>query len=364
VNEKFSNRDLVHRSYHAFGTFINHFQHHACTSIDYQRKGYQYSIANGDIIFAGYCGDVIIYYRLLIGHPLDDTYAQSQSYLDFVVRAKDQDTADNLIVSQQTILHLQGKTVHPTSFSSAQYDEESHVAHMQSILMKLPLHWYYIMKLRSLYLFEDYRAALEMAQKSAALLHFSAGLLQVAEHYFYDALTLATLYPEATVSAQTTYWELLTTHQAQMHVWAVHALDNFAHKHLLIAAEIAGLSGHLLEALDLYDQAIMAATAAAYTQNAALANELAAKLYLQLGRRKAARAYVRDAHYGYVQWGALAKVKQLEEQHPHLLARPATPSTALTTAHAAATPHRRHGRNRQPQRPGCPQRTEGFASNF
>src|SRR5262249_17208484 len=53
----------------------------------------------------------------------------------------------------------------------------------------------------------------------------------------------------------------------------------------------------------------------------------------------AAQAYVRDAHYGYMEWGALAKVKQLEELYLHLLARPATPSAALTTAYAAATPH-------------------------
>src|SRR5262249_55557385 len=114
VNEKISSRDLIYRSYHAFGTFINHFRHHARMNIDYLRKGYQYSIENGDIILAGYCGNVIIYYLLLMGYPLDDTYPQSQSYLDFVLRAKDQDTADNLIVSQQAILHLQGKTVHST----------------------------------------------------------------------------------------------------------------------------------------------------------------------------------------------------------------------------------------------------------
>ena len=81
----------------------------------------------------------------------------------------------------------------------------------------------------------------------------------------------------------------------------------------------------------LYDTAVTLATENGYHGEAALANELAGRFYLATGRRKVARLYLGDAIRGYRQWGAAAKVQQLEGKYGDLLAQPAE-SQAATEA--------------------------------
>ena len=49
-----------------------------------------------------------------------------------------------------------------------------------------------------------------------------------------------------------------------------------------------------------------------YVNEEALAYELAADFILPEDNSDLAHYYLRDAHYAYVRWGALAKVKDLE----------------------------------------------------
>ena len=77
--------------------------------------------------------------------------------------------------------------------------------------------------------------------------------------------------------------------------------------------------GKSSQAADLYDRAITGAKEHKYIQEEALANELAARFYLDLGKDKIAQVYMTEAYYGYVRWGATAKVLDLETQYPQLL---------------------------------------------
>ena len=53
-----------------------------------------------------------------------------------------------------------------------------------------------------------------------------------------------------------------------------------------------GVLGEKLEAIELYDRAIAGAKENGYIQDEALANELAAKFYLDWGKEKVAASYV------------------------------------------------------------------------
>ncbi|MEO0934691.1 MAG: PAS domain S-box protein, partial [Cyanobacteria bacterium J06641_2] len=75
-----------------------------------------------------------------------------------------------------------------------------------------------------------------------------------------------------------------------------------------------------LTAIDLYEQAITGAKNNGYLQEEALANELAAKFYLEWGKEKVAAGYMQEAYYCYARWGAKAKTDDLEKHYPQLLA--------------------------------------------
>jgi len=50
-----------------------------------------------------------------------------------------------------------------------------------------------------------------------------------------------------------------------------------------------------------------------------LANELYARFWLARGRQKVAAVFMAEARSDYAQWGAAAKVKDLERKYPDLL---------------------------------------------
>jgi len=118
--------------------------------------------------------------------------------------------------------------------------------------------------------------------------------------------------------------------------WADNSPDNFLHKYLLVEAEIARISDKHFETIELYDQAIEAAIKSELIQNEALANELAAKFWLEKGKAEFAQLYLKKAHYGYQQWGATRKVADLEAKYPQLLAQTRVTGidTTATTTYA------------------------------
>ena len=94
---------------------------------------------------------------------------------------------------------------------------------------------------------------------------------------------------------------------------------NHLHKWYLIEAEKQRVLGNKAEAMDLYDKAISGAKENEYIQEEALANELAARFYLDWGKEKVAAGYMQEAYYCYSRWGAKAKVTDLETRYPQLL---------------------------------------------
>jgi hypothetical protein len=91
--------------------------------------------------------------------------------------------------------------------------------------------------------------------------------------------------------------------------------ENFLHKHLLISAEIAKISGNNADVL--YSKAIEAAQENEYIQIEALSCELAAGYYLRKDK-EITNKYISDSYYCFIKWGASLKVGTMKLQHPFL----------------------------------------------
>ena len=90
------------------------------------------------------------------------------------------------------------------------------------------------------------------------------------------------------------------------------------------------------EALELYDLAISAAKVNGSLEEEALANELAAKFYLDWGKEKMAVGYMQAAYNCYAQWGAKAETERLKQDYFELL-RPILQQTAINLGQTLAT---------------------------
>src|SRR6202043_2179944 len=115
-------------------------------------------------------------------------------------------------------------------------------------------------------------------------------------------------------------------------IWARNCPDNFENRATLVSAEIARIQGRELEAEHLYEQAVRSAHENGFVHNEAIANELAAHFYAARGFEKIAHAYLQDARYGYLRWGADGKVRQLDQLYPHMEKEPVPGPTSTIGA--------------------------------
>jgi PAS domain S-box-containing protein len=120
-----------------------------------------------------------------------------------------------------------------------------------------------------------------------------------------------------------------------MNYWAENTPVNFQYKDDLAAAERCRMLGQTYEAMELYDLAIQGAVENGGIEAEALVNEIAAKFYLEIGKKKIAKAYMTDAYFSYDRSGDTAKAQYLEKQYPELIF--ATPKNADYSEPVAAS---------------------------
>ena len=178
--------------------------------------------------------------------------------------------------------------------------------------------WYWICKLRARFIGGDYATALDAASRAQRLLSMSLTIMAAADYHFYSALSHAAFCDSVPAAQRTSNLEALAAHHRQLASWATACPENFEDRAALVGAEMARIEGRVLEAEQLYEQAIRSAHNNGFVQNEAIAYEVAARFYAARGFQKFADAYVREARYCYQRWGADGKVAQLDQVYPHL----------------------------------------------
>jgi PAS domain S-box-containing protein len=303
--------------YHLLGT-VTVWTQPISSAIDFMRATFRTAIETGDLAFACYGMSQPITGLLLRNDPLDAVWRESEMALDFARKVKYGDVADIIRSQQRFIATMQGRTTTFSTFSDAQFDEAKFEAQLTGDRMPLMIFWYWMLKLKARFLSGDYAEALAVAGKVKLLLWTSAAQIQLLDYFYYTALTVAALYENASADEQTDWRNLLTAHREHLGEWAENYPPTFGDKHALVSAELARTEGRDLDAMRLYEEAVRAARENGFVQNEGVANELAAQFYLKRGIEKVAHSYLRDARYCYLRWGALGKVKQLDQRYPHL----------------------------------------------
>ena len=197
-------------------------------------------------------------------------------------------------------------------------------------LLSLAECWYWIRKLQARLFAGDHVSALDASLKAQRLLWTSPSFLETMEYHFYSALSHAASCDSAFSDRHRQCLEALAAHHRQLEMWAGNCPENFENRVALIGAEIARIEGRGLDAEHLYEQAIRSAHENGFIHNEALANEFAARFYAARGFEKIARVYLRDARDGYLRWGAIGKVQQLDKLYPHIRPEEPTPTLAGT----------------------------------
>ena len=321
LSNKINNPLQKCRNYFILATFINHWHKHIRISNSINDEAYGYGLDAGEFQFAGYIlsGKVINYFSQ--GRNLSDILSDLPSFFEFLQKTQNQPMIETVTAFELVMRNLSGLTTDYNNFSTTSLDESEFLHQCRSRQSGLALASYYISKTQALYIYGEYGHAYECAVDTQPYLPYVAGFILVAVYNFYHSLTLVNKYADTRDDElKTLYYEHLQKNQTQMKIWADSCPENFLHKYLLVEAEISRVGSENTKAMELYDCAIALAKENQYIHEEALACELAAKFYLEWNKPKIAQVYMTDAYYAYARWGAKAKVNQIEEHYPQLLA--------------------------------------------
>jgi predicted ATPase/signal transduction histidine kinase/tRNA A-37 threonylcarbamoyl transferase component Bud32/PAS domain-containing protein len=280
---------------------------------------YELGIDTGDIEFAGYSILHHCDHCFFTSMPLPELERKLITYIQALNQLKESTNANALKVYQQTVLNLITISAEPGILIGEFYNEAQEVPLLQQANHHKGLFYIYFNKLLLCYYFEQFYAAIENVNQAENYLDGGRVNAVFPIFYFYDSLARLAIYLEVTEAEKTVIWERVRINQERMQLWAIHAPMNYQNKWYLVEAEKYRVLGEVIAAMNAYDLSISLAKENAYLQEEALANELAAKFYLQQDKITIAKVYLQEARYGYLRWGAKAKVKDLEKRYPSLL---------------------------------------------
>ncbi|MEG5040670.1 MULTISPECIES: AAA family ATPase [unclassified Microcoleus] len=332
VLDKFPSQEFHSKVLMVYNACVRHWKEPSRSSIASLVSAVQSGLETGDIEYACYSAMYLCIYSFFSGENLRAVDTKYEQYLELMLNFQQEYQTYYTKIWRQLTLNLQGLAEDKCRLVGESFNEDEMLPVLLAANNVSSLFGVYFAKLVVNYLFGNRDRAVENAQLAEQYVAGVGSLMMVPQYNFYHSLALVALYPHADSSAQEQYLNQVAANQEKMQTWAFHAPMNYQHKYDLVAAEIARVLGHRLEAMDLYDRAIATAKENQYLQEEALAGELAAKFYLELGKYKIARVYLTDAYYAYARWGAPAKIHDLEQKYPQLLYQVLEQKTSLYAA--------------------------------
>jgi predicted ATPase/signal transduction histidine kinase/ActR/RegA family two-component response regulator len=307
-----------------FGLFIHHYRGHARDSLEFVRRAVAEGLDSGDIVYASIAAANHAEGAALIGEPLDDVLRQAEAGARFARPLRHKDVITMFALLEQFVRALRDETDAPTSLTGRGIDEAVLVADAKSAEARIMLAIYLIWKVELLVLFHRPAEAMELILAHDATIEATtAGQLRLTEYVFLACLAAIACLRDG-VGDRPRIRRLLARNRKRLAAYAASGPANYRHRHLLVAAERGDLAGDFDQAIADYDQAIRGARASGYQHHAALAAELAGRACTRRGQAVVAATYLREARTGYARWGATAKVRTFDVEHP-ALAPPALP---------------------------------------
>ena len=301
------------------GFFILHRKSHLKETLLLLQQGYPIALEVGNHEMAGYIAHELCIHSFWCSQSLVTLEQESRAYCKALIHLNQLTIVNWCRISWQVNLNLLGFEKHPDILSGEALQESEFLAQLKSANDRFGLYFFHLHKLMLCYLFGKIESAQNHAIEIGHYLMAGTGTIGEPVFYFYDSLTSLATLNSSSSEASELFSQVEQNQTKLQEYWADYAPMNHQHKVDLVEAEKCRVLGQKAEAIELYDQAISGAKENGYIQEEALANELAAKFYLDWGKEKVAAGYMQDAYYSYSLWGAKAKTDHLEKLYPNLL---------------------------------------------
>jgi predicted ATPase/serine/threonine protein kinase/signal transduction histidine kinase len=301
----------------AFGHHITPWARHLRDGRVWNRRASDVAKESGDLTNAAFSCSNMIANLLAGGEPLEEVQREAEDGLEFTRKMRFDLVSDYIVAALRLIRTLRGLTPKFGSFDDAEFDESQFERHLEeNHRLALAACRYWIRKLQARFYADDYSSAIAAAAK-AHRFHRRQSFFEIAEYPFFSALAhAAALCGSASAEERARHLEVVATHCQQLKIWKENCPENFGSCTALVAAEIARIEGRDLDAMQLYEEAIQSARRNRFIQNEAIAHEVAGRFYAARGFETIAQTYIKNARYCYLRWGAMGKVRKIDQDYP------------------------------------------------
>ncbi len=298
-------------------TYISYWRVHYKESLDYHDLSYKTGLETGDIMHAAYAIAHKVHLQMWVGKNLTESKIETENTIAFLKQAKG--TVPLLLAE---IVYYIIKKFQIVPERDAQLDYEAEHNEMMEKIKKIQSTNYFV----RFYLYNTYVSIvldnMEEAEKWNLMAQKmnSSGITDfpMPDYYLFQALILIHKWSKVSAEEQAKMKETLINIQQKLKNWAENCPDNFAHKYYLLTAEMAVIENKPLDTIvDYFQKAINSIGNDDFIQFKALCNEFYGKFWLSRTNEIIGKAYIREAHYLYNQWGAYRKVALLEKQYSH-----------------------------------------------
>ena len=296
------------------------FKKHLKETLPSSEMGYQSGRETGDLEFAGVNAFFYSCHAYYAGLELSQLESEMAAYNDSLIQIKAESARRLQAPFWQAVLNLLGQSENPCWLIGKGYDQKKMLPILQQTENKTAIASLYLNTLILCYLFDEYEPAFENALLVKENQDGLMAMYAVTVYFFYESLTRLILYDSVTNEEKNSFLKKVIANQSEIKNWADHAPMNNLHKWHLVEAEYHRVLEHDMDMiLEHYEQAIRLAKSHEYIQEEALANELLAKFWLKKGQDQYVKVHLLEARYLYQQWGAIAKVTDLEKKYPQFL---------------------------------------------
>lgn len=246
------------------------------------------------------------------GASIDQALAEADAGMADARRSRNRHLELLLIQQRQFVLALCGQTAAPDSLADATHSGDALWAAVETYPTARSYHL--ICRLQLAVLAGRWNEAVKFADQAQSSLWSITGFLAAAKYRFYAGLARCFVAASASGAARDALLGLAADDLEQMREWARLNPHDFEHRALLMSAQWHGAQGEDEQVASDIDQAIGLARTRGFTQDEALANELAGRHHAAHGRTQLAVLSITAARRTFAAWGATAHVRRLDQE--------------------------------------------------
>lgn len=318
IIEKSENKELAGKTLVVAGIFVTHWKDKADCVLEALARAYILALETGDAEYAAWALLCHGFHSFFAGKEIKKLSEELTASAEKIKSEFRQEKQYNSICTfRQLIKKLYKNEGDKTNLSDDHFDEELLLRHYQQNDDKNGIYYIYSNKMILNLFFEQYKLAVQSAEQAEKYLASVLSTVNYPVFYFYSTLAYLAINDQLTLDDR----KRIRRNLKKIKIWAGFSPANHMYKYYLLKAEISRVEQAYEKAAGFFDMAIDYAVNNGSVQDAALANELAAKFYQYRGRENIAKAYMLEAHYLYQKWGATEKVLQLEDKYAYLKQR-------------------------------------------